>query len=78
MPVVFTLKGISKNSDFFVSARSRSAAETTAKGWPAGRGRSPSNHRAENRNVQGLHEDSSTELTRQSREKCIFRGTLKS
>ena len=71
------LKGTSKNSDFFVSARSRSAAETTAEGWPEGRGRSPSNHRAENRSVHGVHEDSSTELTPQSRKKCIFRGALK-
>jgi len=44
--------GISKNSDFSVSARK---------------------HRAENRSVHGVHEDSSTELTRQSREKRIFR-----
>ena len=52
------LKGASKNSDFFVSARSRSAAETTAEGWPEGRGRSPSNHRAENRSVHRVHEES--------------------
>ena len=67
-------RGTSKNSNFFVSARSRSAAQTTAEGWPAGRGRRPSNHRAENRSVHRVHEDSSTELTPQSRKKCIFRG----
>ena len=66
-------KGTSRNSDFSVSARSRSAAETTANGWPEGRGRSPSNHRAddcmdaggrtmhgaivENRSVRVVHED---------------------
>jgi hypothetical protein len=33
-------------------------------------------HRAENHSVQVLHEDSSTELTPQSREKCIFSGAL--
>jgi len=45
------LQGISKNSNFFVSARK---------------------HRAENRSVHGVHEDSSTELTPQSRKKCIY------
>ena len=50
------LKGVSKNSDFFVSARK---------------------HRAENRSVYDIHEASSTELTPQSRKKCIFRGGLK-
>ncbi len=34
-------------------------------------------HRAENRNVHRVHEDLSTELTRLSRKKCIFRGALK-
>jgi hypothetical protein len=42
-----------------VSARSRSEAETTAKGWPTGRGLRPSNHRAQNRNVYVIHEDDS-------------------
>ena len=32
--------------------------------------------RAENRSVCGIHEDSSTELTRLSWKKCIFRGAL--
>ncbi len=61
-----------------ISARSRSEAETTAEGWPEGRGQSPSNHRAhdckdaggrakqearaENRSVYKIHEDSSTVL----------------
>ena len=56
-----------------ISARSRSEAETTAEGWPAGRGQSPSNHhahdckdaggrakqeaRAENRSVYKIHVD---------------------
>ena len=30
-------------------------------------------HRAENLGVQGVHDGSSTELTQQSRKKCIFR-----
>ena len=34
-------------------------------------------HRAQNRSVYGIHEDSSTELTPQSRKKCIFRAALK-
>ncbi len=50
------VKGISKNSDFPVSARKL---------------------RAQNRSVHGVHEDLSTELTRQSREKRIFRNALK-
>ena len=45
-----------------ISARSRSEAETTAEGWPAGRGQSPSNHRAQNRSVYKIHEDLSTVL----------------
>ena len=44
------MKGVYKNSDFFVSARK---------------------HRAQNPSVQVLHEDSSTELTQQSRKKRI-------
>jgi len=32
--------------------------------------------RAENRSVYGIHEDSSTKLTRLSWKKCIFRGAL--
>ena len=31
-------------------------------------------HRTENHSVHKVHEDSSTELTRQSRKKCIFGG----
>ena len=34
-------------------------------------------HRTENRSVYDIHEDSSTELTPQSRKKTIFRGALK-
>ena len=34
-------------------------------------------HRTENRSVYSIHEDSSTELTPQSRKKTIFRGALK-
>ena len=33
-------------------------------------------HRAQNRSVYGIHEDSSTELTLLSRKKCTFRGAL--
>ncbi len=33
-------------------------------------------HRAHNRSVQVIPEDSSTALTPQSRKKCIFRGAL--
>ena len=33
-------------------------------------------HRAQNRSVYAIHEDSSTELTPQSRKKTIFRGAL--
>jgi len=33
--------------------------------------------RAENRSVYGIHEDSSTKLTRLSWKKCIFRGAQK-
>ena len=50
-----SFEGISKNLDFFVSARK---------------------HRTENRSVYDIHEDSSTELTLQSRKKTIFRGAL--
>ena len=34
-------------------------------------------HRAENRSLHGVNEDSSTALTLQSRKKTIFRGTLR-
>ncbi len=66
-----------------ISVRSRSEAETTAEGWSAGRGRSPSNHRVENRNVYEISEEGwprrsccgslSTETTPQSRKKTINR-----
>ena len=41
-----------------IRVRSRSEAETTTKGWPAGRGQSPSNPRTENRSVWIIHEES--------------------
>ena len=62
--------GISKNSDFLVSARKHRTDDCMDNVG----GRTMHGAIVENHSVLEVHEDSSTELTRQSREKCIFRG----
>jgi hypothetical protein len=72
-----SIMGISKNSNFFVSARKHRADDCMDAG-----GRAMHGAIVENRSVRVVHEDrpgwhTSTELTPQSQKKCLFRDALK-